>query len=152
MHDNASVPKSAIVSHDSVRERLQGLLRAAQVTGWTDSALEEASGVPARSIKSYRIDGKEPGLSNALSLAVVLGPKAINGILALIGYGGAKPLDEPDALCVHSLVATGLQHFSTIAVAASDGQIDHLELPSCRAAADQIIATVMPLSSAGEAA
>ena len=106
---------------------------------------------PARAIKSYRIEGKEPPLSVALSLAVVLGEGAINSIMSLIGYV-ARPLDEPGDLCVNSLVATGLQHFSTIATAAADGRIDHTEAPLCREAADMIIATVMPLSSAAGAA
>jgi len=151
MADHGAASESIIVRPDSVRERLQGLLRGAKAAGWTDDALEQASGVPARTIKSYRVEGKEPSLSNALSLAVVLGPRAVNSILALIGYGGAKPLDEADDLCVNALVATGLQHFSTIATAAADGRIDHIEAPLCREAADHIIATVMPLSSAGAA-
>lgn len=150
MASNPSVPNVSICGHDSVCGRVQGVLRAAQASGWTDAALEAASGVCARTIKSYRVEGKEPSLSNALSLACVIGPKALNPMLALIGYV-ARPLDEADALCVHSIVASGLQHFSTIASAAADGRIDHLEAPLCREAADQIILTVTPLSSAGDA-
>lgn len=151
MATNPSVPENSLVSRDSVRIAVQASLRAAQVEGWTDAKLEQLSGVPARTIQSYRIDGKEPSLSNALSLAVVLGPRALNALLALIGYV-ARPLDEADDLCVNTLVANGLTHFSTIATAAADGRIDHTEAPLCREAADQIIATVMPLSSAANAA
>lgn len=150
MSDHSSATDGSLVSPDSVRNRLQGVLRAAQLDKWTDPELERLSGVSARAIKSYRVEGKEPSLSNALSLAVVLGPKALNSMLALIGYV-ARPLDEADPLNVHTIVASGLQHFSTIATAAADGRIDHIERPLCREAADQIIATVMPLSSAGEA-
>lgn len=152
MADNVSASNCGIVSPDRVRERLQGLLRGAQQSGWTDSSLEAASGVPARCIKSYRVEGKEPSLSNALSLCVVLGPKAMNSILALIGYGGAKPLDECDGINPNMLVANLLPHVSTLAMAAADGRIDHIEKPLCQQAADEIIATVLPLSSAGEAA
>jgi hypothetical protein len=148
---NASVPESSIVSPDRVRSVVQGVLRAAKAEGWTDPQLAELSGVCGRTIKSYRVDGKEPSLSNALSLAVVIGPKALNPVLALIGYV-AQPLDEADGFDAHRAVATGLQHFSTIATAAADGRIDHLEAPMCREAADMIIATVMPLSSAADAA
>lgn len=151
MATNPSVPEVSLVSRDSVRIAVQAALRAAQVDHWTDAKLEQLSGIPARTIQSYRIDGKEPSLSNALSLAVVLGPRALNALLALIGYV-ARPLDEADELNVNALVATGLTHFSTIATACADGRIDHLEAPQCREAADLIIATVMPLSSAANAA
>lgn len=150
MPDQGSASKCSIVSHDSVCTRLQSLLRIASLT-WTDAQLEEASGVPARTIKAYRVEGKEPSLSNALSLAVVLGAPALNQVLALIGYV-ARPLEEADPVNVNAIVATGLKHFSTIATAAADGRIDHLEAPLCRDAADMIIATIMPLSSAGDAA
>ena len=150
MVDLSSVSDPALCSREKVCSHLQAILRAAQ-TRFTDAQLEQLSGVPARAIKSYRIEGKEPPLSVALSLAVVLGEGAINSIMSLIGYV-ARPLDEPGDLCVNSLVATGLQHFSTIATAAADGRIDHTEAPLCREAADMIIATVMPLSTAGQAA
>lgn len=151
MADQQSVSDRSLCSRESVCDRLQAVLRAAQGSGWTDDALADLSGVPARTIKSYRVEGKEPSLSNALSLAVIIGPKALNPILALIGYV-AKPLDEADGVNPHLIVASLLPHVSTIASAAADGRIDHLEKPGCRDAADQIIATVMPLSSAGEAA
>lgn len=151
MPEPSSAVSAGIVSPDRVRTVLQGLLRGAQLEGWTDAALEQASGVPARTIKSYRIEGKEPSLSNAMSLGVVLGERAINTLLAVIGYGGAKPLDEPDGIELPTLIATVLSNSATIASAAADGRIDHQERPSCREAADQIIAAVMPLSTAGEA-
>lgn len=152
MASNPSVPDPAIAGRNRVRIVVQGLLRSAQQSGWTDEALHAASGVPARTIKSYRVDGKEPCLTNVLSLACVLGAPAVNALLALIGYGGATPLDEADDLNVNAIVAAGLAQFSIIATAAADGRIDHLEMPGCREAADQIIATVLPLASAGEAA
>lgn len=151
MATNPSVSEASIVTPDRVRFVVQAALRAAQADGWTDPQLEQLSGVCARTIKSYRVEGKEPSLSNALSLAVVIGPKALNPVLALIGYV-AQPLDEADSFNAHRAIATGLEHFSTIAAAAADGRIDHLEAPKCREAADMIIATVMPLSSAADAA
>ncbi|MBB4859654.1 transcriptional regulator with XRE-family HTH domain [Novosphingobium chloroacetimidivorans] len=150
MSDQNAVCDAAIVSPDRVRQTVQAILRAAQTAGWTDEQLENVSGVRARTIKSYRIEGKEPSLSNALSLAVALGGKQLNSILSLIGYV-ARPLDEADAINPHLLVANVLPHISTLAAAAADGRIDHVELPGCREAADQIIATVLPLSSAGAA-
>lgn len=150
MRDHNAASSASAVSHDRVCKIMQGVLRVAQ-TVWTDEALQEASGVPARTIKSYRIEGKEPSLSNALSLAMVLGGSSLNAILSTIGYV-ARPLDEADAIAPSKIVADGLAAFSVIATAAADGRIDHIEEPMCREAADQIIATVLPLSSAGAAA
>lgn len=146
---NTSVDDGGVVGPDRVRAVVQGVLRAAQAT-WTDEALAEASGVKARTIKSYRVEGKEPSLSNALSLAVVIGPRALNPVLALIGYV-AKPLDEPDAMQPMQIAADAMAQLSVIASAAADGRIDHVEEPGVRAAADTLIATVLPLASAGRA-
>lgn len=150
MSEQASVSDAAICGPDRVRNVVQGILRAAQAGGWTDEALEQASGVKARTIKSYRVDGKEPSLSNALSLGVVLGTRGLNPILALIGYV-ARPLDEADAIQPMQIAADAMQHLAVIAHAAADGRIDHIERPSVTEAADQIIATVLPLASAGQA-
>lgn len=149
MADQASVSDFPIVDPDRVRQVVQGLLRAAQQKGWSDALLKEASGLSPRTIKSYRIDGKQPSLANALALALVLGKPAVNTLLAIIGYGGASPLDEPEAIKPHQIVAELLPHVSTIAMAAADGLIDHTEMPDCRVAADNIIRIALPLSSAG---
>lgn len=148
---NASVSDGGLVSPDRVRAVVQGLLRAAQARGWTDEALSDASGVKARTIKSYRVEGKEPSLSAALSLAVVLGPHALNPVLALIGYV-ARPLDEADELQPMAIAAASMGHLAVIARCAADNRIDHTEEPETTAAADALIATILPLSSAGKAA
>ncbi len=146
-----SVDDQPIVAPDRVRLAVQGVLRAAQVAGWTDDSLAAASGVKATTIKGYRVEGKEPSLSKALSLAVVIGPAAINPLLAMIGYA-ARPLEDADAICPMQMTASAMQHLSTIAMAAADGRIDHIEKPIVREAADMLIATVLPVSSHGEAA
>ncbi|NIJ24813.1 helix-turn-helix domain-containing protein [Sphingomonas japonica] len=122
---------------------------------FTVEQVAATSGVPVRTVRSYMANDetevREPTLSNALSIACVLGPVAVNGVLALIGYGGAKPLDEPDAIQPMQIVATGMQHFAVIAEAAADNRIDHTEEQRTTEAADGIIATFLPLSSAGRA-
>lgn len=150
-HSSISGDDAAIVSPDRVRLAVQGVLRAAQAQGWTDDALSSASGVKASTIKGYRVEGKEPSLSKALSLAVVIGGGAINPLLALIGYV-AKPLDEAHAISPMQMTAKAMASLSIIATAASDGQIDHIERPMCRQAADELIATILPISSHGDAA
>ena len=148
---NNSVDDLPIVAPDRVRLTVQGVLRAAQAAGWTDDSLEAASGVKAPTIKGYRLDGKEPSISKALSLAVVIGPAALNPILALIGYV-ARPLDEADGIEPMQAIATGMHHFSVLARAAADNRIDHTEERETTEAADALIATFLPFSSAGQAA
>lgn len=151
LQSSNSADDGEIVSPDRVRFTIQGILRAAQAQGWTDDSLAAASGVKASTIKGYRVEGKEPSLSKALSLAVVIGPGAINPLLAMIGYA-ARPLDEADAITPMQMTAQAMQHLSTIASAAADGRIDHIERPLVRQAADMLIATVLPVSSHGDAA
>lgn len=150
MSDHPSVDKAPIVGPDRVRPVIQAMLRTAALT-YTDHQLEALSGIPARTIKSYRVEDREPSLHAALSLAVVLGKPAINAILSVIGYT-ATSLDEAGDSDPRQIVADGLRHFTVIAGAAADGRIDHVEAPLCREAADRLIETVLPLSSAGAAA
>lgn len=143
--------ESPAPSHDRVTGIIAMLLRGAQARGVHDSALSAATGIPDRTIKSYRTDGKEPSLTNALSLLAALGPDAVNAVMATIGYGGARPLGDAPAVDPRTIVADLLAHVSTLAQAAADGHFDHTETPACEAAANQIIATVLPISSAGRA-
>lgn len=150
-HRNNSGDDCEIVSPDRVRLTVQGILRGAQASGWTDDSLAAASGVRASTIKGYRVEGKEPSLSKALSLAVVIGGNAINPLLALIGYA-ARPLEEAGSISPMRMTAKAMQSLSVIANAAADDVIDHIEAPSCRRAADELIATILPISSHGDAA
>ncbi len=85
---------------------------------------------------------------DALSLVWALGDRAVQAYVALIGYS-ARRHDEPDDQQPMMIAASAMAHLSTIATAAADGRIDHTEAPLCREAADCLIATVLPLSSAG---
>lgn len=141
--------ESTAPSHDRVTGIIAMLLRGAQARGVHDSALSAATGIPDRTIKSYRTDGKDPSLTNALHLLAALGPDAVNAMLATIGYGGARPLGDASAIDPRKIIAEILPQVSTIAQAAADGRIDHTEQRACEEAADHIIATVLPISSAG---
>lgn len=141
------MPNETCPAHDRVCTVLATVLRGAMQNGQNDEVLQTATGIPARTIKSYRVEGKEPSLSTGLLLLGVLGPDAVNAMLSTIGYTGAKPIDGPDEADPRRLVAEILPHVSTIATAAADGRIDHNEEPGCTQAADCIIATVLPLSS-----
>lgn len=158
MSNDAAAQQSQLVSRDRVIDIVRPMLRNATVVSrrFTVEQIAEQSGVPIRTVRSYMANDasevREPTLSNALSIACVLGPMAVNGVLALIGYGGAKPLDEADEMQPMAMAATALASLSTIATAAADGRIDHSERPACRQAADTIIATLLPISSVGSAA
>lgn len=145
MCDDLSASNAAAPSRDRVRVLVQTLLRGALASGLTDDILEGASGVKARAIKSYRVEGKEPSLTAALGLAQALGPSAVNAMIGLIGFGKAETLDA-DTADLTQLLAQLLPHITVIAQALADGRIDHLEAPGTREAAHNIIALVTPLS------
>jgi hypothetical protein len=86
-------------------------------------------------------------MEDGFSLARALGDNAVQGILALIGWTGCALADEA-TLQPMLIAATAMQGLSVIATAAADGRIDHTEQHQCRDAADLIIATIRPLSSA----
>lgn len=146
MIDDTAVSDELAGVRNRVRVTVQSLLLQAQRMGWQDLDLSRATGVPARTIKSYRVEGKEPCLTNGLAIAKALGPEAVNALLSVISYSGASPADD-DAVDPRKLVADLLPHISILATAAADGRIDHTELPGCQRAADSIIATVAPLAS-----
>ncbi len=148
---NNAGPDFGVVSPDRVRNTVVAMIGAARASGWTIESIASASGVKRDTIKGWLADGKEPSLSKALSVAVVLGERAVNTVLAIIGYGGATPLDEPDTPDLHQLVAAGLGDFHVIAAAAADGRIDHTEEAPVQEAADHLIASLLPLSSARRA-
>lgn len=158
MASRASVPASPIVSHDRIKGWIHRTLYTAIHVERRTTATQLAadSGVPLSCIQSYMkgtaAERKEPCLSYALSIAVVLGTKVVNSLIAEIGYGGATPLDEPDAPQPALIVAAVLRNSTVIAEAATNNVIEDHERDAVQAAADTIIATVLPLSSQGQAA
>lgn len=155
---NQSAADCPIVSRDRVINTMRTLLRTKIVVERKVTAEQVAlhSGVSLRAIRSYMAndaaEAREPSLSAVLSIIVVLGKPAVNGVLADIGYGNASPLDEcaehqPLASAVHAMQALG--RFMECAV---DNRIDHTEEPVATEAADTIIAEILPFSSAGHAA
>jgi hypothetical protein len=147
-HCNMSASDAGRISRDRVVPLLQAILRGAQADGWTDEQIGAVSGLHPRAVKSYRVEGKEPSLSAALSLAVALGPQAVNGIMAVIGYV-ANPVDGGPATEPLCLVADCMDEFAVIARAAADNRFDHTETPHTTKAADRIIERLTPISSRG---
>jgi hypothetical protein len=128
--------------HIRPRKTREQLAEDSGVNIWTIDALRSTDLSKRRPL--------HPG--QLLSLCYAMGDRAVNGLLAHIGYGGASLLGEGETLQVGSVVAEGMRHLTVIATAAADGKIDHTEQPQCQQAADDLIAAVIPISSAGKAA
>lgn len=142
--------ESVIVGPDRGGAVIREIVRLARARGRTLESIAADSGLPLPTIRGWIEEGKEPSLSRALSLAAACGDWAVAKLVAPIGYT-ASPLDEACALAPMQLAATAMADLATIASAAADGRIDHTEVAACRDAADHLIATVLPLSSAGGA-
>lgn len=157
MTGKASVRRTPIVGDDRAKDVLQRLLHVAVHVEkrFTVDQLAEAAGLSTPAVSSYlsrREDAqRQASLGSALSIAVVLGERAVNQILALIGYGGAEPLDEASADCPLQSGIASMQQLSVFLTAAADGRIDHVEEEGATRAADIIIAELLPFSSTGRA-
>jgi hypothetical protein len=158
MNADCSVSNSPLVSDAKLRGVLHGQMHKAMKVQhrFTRTSLSAESGVNVHNMDQINASQGEKhrrvALEDALSIAVVLGEGAVNALLATIGYGGAKPLDEPDAMQPVQIAMIAMQQVGRIAKAAADNRIDHIEEPDTTEAADILIATVLPLSSAGRAA
>lgn len=157
MTGKTSVSSEAIVSHDRIKDAVYRAIRhEIFVTHrFTAGQLATESGVPLSCIQSYMkgdiSERKEPSLSYALSIAVVLGPRAVSTILAVIGYVGT-PLEDADEIHPMQIVSRCLTNFAVVGEAAADGRFDHSESPRVQVATDAIIEILTPLSSKGRAA
>lgn len=155
MSVNQSVLSCAITSDERIRNVLRRLIKKAyDKHEFTRASLSQESGVNihqidaivSRDVAKHRRVAAE----DALCLAYTLGEEAVAALVGTINYT-ATHQDAEETSPAH-LIATILPHVSTIAAAAADGRFDHIEMPGVRDAADGIIATVLPLSSAGEGA
>ncbi|BCA57718.1 hypothetical protein [Sphingomonas sp. HMP6] len=130
---------------------MRAMFAGATASGWTLHSISVASGVSCSTIKGWLLEGKEPTLSRALSVALVIGRRAINSINALAGYGGATPFEETAGPDFVTMIPGCLEDLSIIAAATARGGLDHTGEPAARAAADRILARLLPISSAGQA-
>jgi hypothetical protein len=91
-------------------------------------------------------------MEDGMSIAWVLGEDTVNALMMVMRYGGATPLDSVPRADLTQIVPNGLADFAVIAAALGDGRIDHTEEVGTTAAADRLIASILPLSSAGKSA
>lgn len=150
-----SAQNNGITSDEQIRNVLRRhIKRALDRRDFTRVTLANESGVGVAQID--QIISSDPAkhrrvtCEDALNLAYALGEDCVAALIGVIHYTARKlDADEVDA---HHIVASALPHMATIATAAADGRFDHTERPSVREAADHLVATFLPLSSAGGAA
>jgi hypothetical protein len=154
--DNAQT--TPIVSDERIRNALRRQIDIAinVKRDFTRQQLSDESGVNIFCIDQITSDDvakhRRIKIADAFSLAAVIGPSAVNALIAVMGYDGARRTsDRPNPDYSH-IICDGLRDFSVIAAALADGRIDHTEERPTTEAADHLIATVMPLSSAGRVA
>jgi hypothetical protein len=154
MTASTSAQTGPIVSDERIRDTLRRQIeRAYNVDrSFSRATLASESGVSVHTLDQIMSRNPEKKrrvtMEDAFSIAQLLGDRAVSALLSTIGYT-ARRMDEPNALQPMLIAATAMAHLSTIATAAADGRIDHTEQPGCQEAADMIIATVLPMSSAG---
>lgn len=153
MHGNNAVRNSGITSDERIRNVLQRHIRKAfDKHDFTRETLADESGVSISQID--QIMAGDPAkhrrvtCEDAFNLAYVLGDQTVNALVGTMKYTASRPGVDP--MAPMKIAATALQGVSVIANAAADGRIDHTEALTCRDAADMIIATVTPLSSAAQ--
>lgn len=152
MQGNNSAGEDSIVSRNRVMQTMRSILRTAIIIErkWTVEELAIESGVKARAIRSYMSNDeqewREPPLSSALSLLAIIGNRAVNSAVSIIGYV-ANPLDSVEARGPAQDAAEALRHVSDFVSCAFDNHIDHVEEPVATAACDNVIELLTPYSS-----
>ena len=146
MSDGSSVAINA----STVTAKMSGALKRAKLAGITDDYLEEVTEIPARTIRSYRNEGKEPGLTNALKLWYVLGPKYSDPVVGLLDCRLVLIEEHDRQQDLTRITSDGLQAFAIIAKALSDGRISHDELPACQEAANELIRLCLNVAHGGK--
>lgn len=157
MSASNSASETSIVSADRIIDTMRRLLKQEIKVArrFTIDQLSAESGVSVRLLRCWMSDdedeNREPKLAAALSVAVVLGRRAVNVILATIGYVAA-PLDEEQAVGPAMVAAEMMGEVAKFAKFAADNRIDHTEEEPATAAADNVIDLALPYSSRGKAA
>ncbi|ABD27446.1 hypothetical protein Saro_3011 [Novosphingobium aromaticivorans DSM 12444] len=147
-----SAPNVGITSDEQIRNVLhRHIKRALDRREFSRASLAKESGVELFQIdqinSSDKAKHRRVTCEDAFNIAYTLGDDCVTALLGVIHYTARRiDADEVDA---HHIVASALPHMATIASAAADGRFDHTERPAVQEAADHLVATFLPLSSAG---
>ncbi|MCR9256202.1 MAG: hypothetical protein NXI16_08920 [Alphaproteobacteria bacterium] len=133
--------KEPMLTHDYVAKRLETALRLYMPDAARARSVENATGVPCRTLKSYR-EGNTPGLANFLAMCKALGPGFTSDILSMVGQSAHAIDGEADADAER--LTDLLTHAAAMSKAMEDGRIDHREFrelaPMARALGADLIA------------
>lgn len=156
MSDNGSVPNIGITSDEQIRKVLRRhISKALDSREFTRESLATETGVNIHTIDAIKSHDKAKhrriAAEDAFCIAYTLGGAAVNALIGTIHYT-ARRTDEVSKVAPMMMAANAMEGLAVITKAVADGWIDHTEEPACRDAADYIIASVTPLSSAGEGA
>ena len=134
------------ISSQALSDKIDAALRLRVGHGKTYSfeALEEVTGIKARTLRSYE-EGVTPTAAGLMSLFAALGPGFTSDILAMIGQSarkgeGCQPEHMP-TLCA----ATAFS--SLLAEALTDGHVDHREAAVLRPIAVELMELLAPIAN-----
>ena len=121
-------------SHDHVTRRLAATLRLYVGRGrpYSAESLAEATGIPERTIRSYRMGHATPGLVNLLALIRCLGGVFAGAILEDAGVAAVLLQDDLDTdprELATRYERDGADELARLVAALEDGRIDHTEAP-----------------------
>mgnify|MGYP000990215585 CR=1 FL=1 len=83
------------------------------------------------SLRDIAAGVKHARLGLGLAIAGLIGPAAVNTLLAEIGYLGARRQDDDDEAKPFETLAALNSTSATLATALADGRLDHRERPAC---------------------
>ncbi|MGI3170004.1 hypothetical protein ACRARG_12665 [Pseudooceanicola sp. C21-150M6] len=137
--------KMPIVQQDAAARRMMDALqlRVGRGRRHTFAGLEEATGIPERTLRSY-VDGTAPPLHAFLSLCSVLGPAFTSDVLAECGQSAkVAGSEEPEHMRILAMLGGMV---SLVSEALEDGHVDHREAAMLRPVAAQLLEMLEPLA------
>lgn len=137
-------PELALVAGDGPRAGadaeaalvLQRLMRGAFGRGrrFAFDQAAEILDVRERQLRAIADGEQRPGLGLGLAIAGLIGPAAVNALLAVVGYGAARPVEDGTGPCPFRTLAGINRAAAILAEALEDCRIDHVERVGCAAA------------------
>ncbi len=137
------------ISNETVADKIDAALRLRVGHGKTYSfeALEEVTGIKARTLRSYE-EGAVPTVAGLLSICAALGPGFTSDIIGMAGQSApSSAADEPDHFrAVGSMGAM----IHSLYEALADGRIDHRETALLRPMAAELMEMLAPIAEASK--
>ncbi len=142
MSNTSLIPQElALENHTDAIRRVVGRGKA-----WSASDLSEATGIPERTIQSYRAGKATPGRAFEATLMTTLPPIYAADLLALSGLGGVVPV-EPMAYDVPSIMSELAGQLQRIAARlADDGRFCHVDRANTKPELETLALTLLSVA------